>query len=156
MASRRRKHADIEPNLTSLIDVTFLLIVFFVLVSHLNEVEAVDLDLPKPTDAATMLPEAENQVAISVVPAPHGQAAGYRLGERTFWGDKSGLDSLTAQLLAQYRLNPKTNFNIRADRTTRFESVEPALEAVSRAARAARSEQPSAMNPRINLMVVKE
>ena len=154
--SRRRKHADIEPNLTSLIDVTFLLIVFFVLVSHLNEVESVELDLPKPTEPSTLLPEAENQVAISVIPASGGKVAGYRVGERMFGADKSGLDLMAAHVASLYRINPQTNLNIRADRTTRYEFVEPALQAVSIAARAVSGDSAAPVNPRVNLMVVKD
>src|SRR5436190_7382627 len=156
MSSRRRKQADIEPHLTSLIDVTFLLIVFFVLVSHVNEVESVELDLPKPNQPATLLPEAETQVAISVIPAPDGRAEGYRIGDRMFAIDKPGLDSLSAHLASLYRLSPQTNVNIRADRTTQYEFVEPALRAVSIAARSVSSELPAAVNPRVNLMVVKD
>jgi len=89
MASRR-KHAQIEPNLTSLIDVTFLLIVFFVLVSHLNEVESVEVDLPRPTDPRVDAPEAENQVALKRHRRPEGKSAGYRVGERTFSPDRIG------------------------------------------------------------------
>ena len=154
----RRKHTQIEPNLTSLIDVTFLLIVFFVLVSHLNEVESVEVDLPRPTDPASMLPEAENQVALSVIAAPEGKSAGYRVGDRTFSPDRLGLQSLTGHLASLYRLNPQINVNIRADRTTRYEFVEPALQAVSMAARSAVAAAGSAksINPRVNLMVMKD
>jgi biopolymer transport protein ExbD len=73
-----------------------------------------------------------------------------------FATDKSGLDSLSSHLASLYRLNPQTNVNIRADRTTQYEFVEPALRAVSIAARSVSSELPAAVNPRVNLMVVKD
>ena len=50
----RRKHppTQVESNLTSMIDVVFLLIVFFVLVSQVVSREAEPLDLPEVPDAA--------------------------------------------------------------------------------------------------------
>ena len=42
----KRGNAKIEANLTPMIDVTFLLIVFFVLVSQIVEVENVPMSLP--------------------------------------------------------------------------------------------------------------
>lgn len=156
MSRRTRRHADIEPTLTPLIDVTFLLIVFFVLVSHINEAEAVDLDLPRPTRPATVQPEAEHQVAISVIPAIDGQSSGYRIGERVFSPDKVGLETLAAHLASLYLLNPQTNVNLRADRTTHFQYIEPALQAVSKAARLAQNQLATPINPRVNLMVVND
>ena len=152
----KRKPALIEPNLTSLIDVTFLLIVFFVLVSHFNEVSSVDMNLPTPIDPATVLPEAENQVAVSVVPNADGTAAGYRIGDTTYPADKSGMELLTGHLASLYRTNPKTNVNVRADRSTRYEAVEPVMQAVSAAAKHGRDESGSAVMPRVNLMVLKD
>src|SRR5262245_31048224 len=131
MARRPRRHADIEPNLTSLIDVTFLLIVFFVLVSHLHEMEAVELDLPRPTDPATIQPEGENQVAVSVIPGVEGVAQGFRVGEIEFGNDGPGREQLAAHLASLYRLNPLISVNIRADQSTRYEFVEPAMLAAS-------------------------
>ena len=160
MPLRPRRHADIEPNLTSLIDVTFLLIVFFVLVSHLNEMEAVELNLPRPTEPATIQPEGENQVTLSVIPASGGGGGGtingYRVGEETFTGDDAGRELLTAHLASLYRLNPTININVRADQSTHFEFVEPALMAVSTAARRVQAEAGGKVNSRINLMVVAD
>jgi biopolymer transport protein ExbD len=156
MSFRKRKHAQIEPNLTSLIDVTFLLIVFFVLVSHLNEVGAVELDLPRPEDPATILPEAENQASISLIPGADGAATGYRVGDRSFASDAAGMQALTAHLATLYQLNPATNINIRADRATKYEWVEAALQAVSTAARGTRTGAAADISPRVNLMVTRD
>jgi biopolymer transport protein ExbD len=155
---RKRRHAAIEPNLTSLIDVTFLLIVFFVLVSHLNEIEAVELDLPRPLDPATVQPTGENQVALSVIPGPDGAASGYRVGEEVFSHDDSGRELLAAHLVSLYRLNPQIHINVRADQAARFEHVEPAIRAVSIAAQRVQGDAApgGTFNPRVNLMVVAE
>ena len=49
----RRGPAQAQANITPMIDVVFLLIVFFVLVSQIVDLESVDLDLPTPEHAAT-------------------------------------------------------------------------------------------------------
>lgn len=154
---RNRKRAEIEPNLTSLIDVTFLLIVFFVLVSHLAQQETASLDLPKPHNPATLALEAEHQVAITVLPGAGGVAAGYRIGGTDLNSDRAGVDALTAQMVELYQANPRININVRADRGTSYEYVEPVMEAVATAARrvpAVAAVQGGAA--RVNLVVVKE
>ena len=157
MLSRQRERAAIEPNLTSLIDVTFLLIVFFVLVSRLNEIENIDLNLPHPKDAATMLVESEQQVIISVMPAPSGQTTGYRVGVNDFAADAAGVEAMTAHLAELYQMNPGLNVNLRADRSTHYEHIEPVVQAVALAARAAAAagKMREGMG-HINLAVIKE
>src|SRR5262245_14452576 len=130
-----RERGGIEANLTSLIDVTFLLIVFFVLVSRLNEIELVDLDLPSPAHAASEAIESERQVVISLLPGEGGTITAYRVGVSDYPPGKAGCNAITAHLADLYRMNPKLDVNVRADRSTHYEHVEPVIEAVSAAAR---------------------
>jgi biopolymer transport protein ExbD len=154
---RRRKSADIEPNLTSLIDVTFLLIVFFVLVSRLNEVENVDMDLPRPANAASASLEAAQQVVVSVLPAAEGKARAYRVGVIDYPPGQAGVDAVAAHLAKLYQANPELNVNIRADRAIHYEHVEPVMQAVSTAARLARPDTPSApTTAHVNLVVTRD
>ena len=150
---RIHERVGIEPNLTSLIDVTFLLIVFFVLVSRLNEIEHLDLDLPNPRDAATLLLESQRQAIINVLPAEGGQIAGYRVGVVDFAPDQRGLDAMTSHLAGLYQLNPSLDVNVRADRMTNYEHVEPVMRAISTAARSVPGVHGVA---HVNLAVTKE
>lgn len=142
-------------NLTSLIDVTFLLIVFFVLVSRLNEIEQIEMNLPSPAGAATEVLESERQVVINVVPGASGSAAAFRVGVTDFTPDASGLEAMTAHMAGLYQLNPRIDVNIRADRLTRYEHIEPVIGAVSVAARSAVGDRAGA-SARVNLAVVRE
>lgn len=151
---RRRTAALIEPNLTSLIDVTFLLIVFFVLVSRLSEVENVDMDLPAPANTASVALEAPRQVVVSVLPGVDGAAAVYRVGVIDYPPTPAGLDAVTANLLELYRANPDLNVNLRADRAIHYEHVEPLMQAVSRSARLANTA--NARPARLNLVVTRD
>jgi len=47
MGFERRRRASTILNLTPLIDIVFLLLVFFMLTSHFIEDQAIDVDLPK-------------------------------------------------------------------------------------------------------------
>ncbi len=147
-----KERAGIEANLTSLIDVTFLLIVFFVLVSRLNEMEQIEIDLPSPANAATAELKSENQVVINVLPGLEGNAAGYRVGAVDFPPNDSGLKSMTSHLAGLYRLNPALDLDVRAARQTRFDQVEPVMRAISTAAHAV----PGITAAHVNLAVVRE
>ncbi|MCZ6613004.1 MAG: biopolymer transporter ExbD, partial [Planctomycetota bacterium] len=102
----RRGRAEVEANLTPMIDVAFLLIVFFVVVSQIVEVQSVQLDLPTPQDPASERPGEEQRAVINVIPAAGGKTSGYRLGSRVFTADTQGIEAMTAELAALYQRNP--------------------------------------------------
>ncbi len=152
-ALTRQERGQVQANLTPMIDVTFLLIVFFVLVSQIVEVENVDLDLPAPREPASVLPGEESRVVINVLPGPGGKASGYRMGGRMYPAGVHGIEALTTGLAARYRENPGLSVNLRADRTTHYSWVEPVFQAVSAAARL--SGRPE-VTGRVNLVVTRE
>ena len=149
----KRGTAQISGNLTPMIDMTFLLIVFFVLVSRIVSSESVEMRLPEPKNPETETLAEENRVVINVLPGPGGDIEGYRLGGRDYPGDMTGLQAMTAQLTELYRANPAINVNLRADRRTHYEKVEPVMQMISDAARAANSAAGAA---RVNLVVATE
>ncbi len=149
----QRGRAAAQGNLTPLIDVAFLLIVFFVLVSQIVEVESVRMDLPAPQNPASELPGDELRAVINLVPAGGGGIAGYRLGGQTFAADSAGVEALRAALAASYGRNPTLRINLRADRSTHYRWVQPVMRAASTAARQAPG---GPVQPRINLVVVRE
>lgn len=149
----REQPEPIAANLTPMIDVTFLLIVFFVLVSQIVEVENVDLDLPRPEAAASELPGEKSRIVINVVPGAGGDAAGYRMSNRRYVADTAGLEAMARSLAAMYRENPSLGVNLRADRRTDYRWVEPVFQAVSAAARLSGRDD---VKGRVNLVVVKE
>lgn len=148
-----RGPARVEANLTPMIDVTFLLIVFFVLVSRIVDVEHVDLELPRPDDPASAPLGDESRVVINIVPGASGTAEAYRLGSREFPPNEAGLEQLTARLAEALASSPSTQVNLRADQGTHYEWINPVIDAVPEAARA--SGRPN-LTPRLNLVVVRE
>ena len=150
---RSSQPEPIAANMTPMIDVVFLLIVFFVLVSQIVEVENVDLDLPRPEAAASELPGEQSRVVINVIPGAGGDAIGYRMSNHRYMADTAGLESLARSLAAKYRENPALGVNLRADRRTDYRWVEPVFQAVSAAARLSGRAD---VKGRVNLVVVKE
>ena len=148
----RREPATVQMNLTPMIDVSFQLILFFVLVSHVAEVENVDLDLPRPRDPASELPGDQPHVVISVIQGAAGSAAGYRLGGRVYAADSAGLAAMSASLAETWREKPSVAVSLRADRTTHYRWIEPVFTAVAAAARLCGRDD---VNGRINLALVR-
>jgi biopolymer transport protein ExbD len=149
----KQDRGQVQANLTPMIDVTFLLIVFFVLVSQIVEVENVDLDLPTPREPVSELPGEESRVVINVLPGAAGKASGYRMGGRMYAAGTQGIEALTESLAARYSENPGLSVNLRADRTTQYLWIEPVFQAVSAAARL--SGRPD-VTGRVNLVVTRE
>lgn len=149
----KRGNADVQANLTPMIDVTFLLIVFFVLVSQIVEVENVPMDLPRPEEAATARMGDEQRTVINLLPGPNGDVAGYRVGTREFPAGSEGIEQLTSRLVELYLANPSLRINLRADRGTHYQWIEPVLQGISRAARTAGRPDAAA---RVHLVVIRE
>ena len=150
---RSSQPEPIAANLTPMIDVTFLLIIFFVLVSQIVEVENADLDLPRPVEAASELPDDQPRIVINVLRGAGGDAVGYRMSNKRYMADTTGLEALARSLAAMYRQNPALGVNLRADRRTDYRWVEPVFQAVSAAARLSGRDD---VKGRVNLVVVKE
>ena len=146
-----RGPARVEANMTPMIDVTFLLIVFFVLVSQIVDSETVEMSLPELSDPATVAPEEERRLVINVSPGPDHTALDFRLGGVAFTPDPDGRDALVAAIAASLEQNPNARINLRADRRTHYEFVQPALEAIARGAARVADAQ-----PRVNLVIIPE
>lgn len=149
----RRGPAQAQTNITPMIDVVFLLIVFFVLVSQIVDLESVDLDLPTPEHAATHLPEEEPRAVVNVLPGPGGECEGYRMGGQEYAPTPAGLAELRSALVTRYQETPGLRVNLRADRLTNYRWVSPVLILVRQAAGSAGVGLDGA---RMNLVVIRE
>ena len=146
----RRGAAKIEANLTPMIDMTFLLVVFFVLVSQISEIENVEMELPMPQPSASAPPPEETRSVLNVLPGEDGQAIGYRLNLIDFPLGEEGIESMRAELTRLYRTQPDLRINLRADRRTHQKNIDPVFGAINRAAREADRNDAA----RVNLVVV--
>lgn len=153
----QRGPARIAANLTPMIDVTFLLIVFFVVVSQIVEVDNIKLEPPRPDDPATEVDVGQRRVVVNVVPGIGDGALAYRCDGQEYAVDDAGQESLRAALERMYRANPVLAVNLRADRRTAYVHVEPVMQLVAEAADAAgtaRGGEP--ITAQVNLVVAKD
>lgn len=148
MASKiyKRGTATPEMNITPLIDVTFLLIIFFMLVNNIVGEEMVEMVVPELTDPmAQPLGETQRRVVVNVAPMPgsslsareanpllySGEAFQVKVGTREFaLNDMAGV---TATLRDSVARNPGVEVLLRADAALFYEQVQPVLIAITRA-----------------------
>ena len=127
MLRRTCTPTTIHANMTPMIDVIFLLIVFFVAVSQIVDREAVSMDLPMPTNPQAGLAEKTNRVVINVIPLENGDVAGILVGGHTISFDD--MDGLRGVL--QTRLNAgNPTIQLRADRSTNYQHIYAILKAI--------------------------
>ncbi len=66
MGSKPRRHSNVVLNLTPLIDIVFLLLVFFMLTAHFIEEERIDIKLPTASSSDSM--EDDKYVTVTLTP----------------------------------------------------------------------------------------
>ncbi len=145
-----RGPARIEANLTPMIDITFLLVVFFVVVSTISEVESVEMELPKPQPTASAPPPEQSRSVLNVLPDEEGEAIGYRLNTVEYPLGNAGILALQNALVPMLRNNPELRINLRADRRTSQRHIAPLLNAI----RDANTRAGRGRAARVNLVVV--
>jgi len=152
----KRGRAQLAANMTPMIDVSFLLIVFFVLVSRIVDLENPrEIRLPALEEALTEPLYEQDRVVINVVPRSDdgSEVRHYGLGMQEYPPTAEGEEAMIDHLARLFRGNPDLQVNLRASQSTMYEGVEPAMHAVSIAA--ARSGV-QGLRPRVNLVVLRE
>ncbi|MEE2907592.1 MAG: biopolymer transporter ExbD [Planctomycetota bacterium] len=132
----RRGPVQAQASLTPMIDVVFLLVVFFVAVSQLVDRDRVDMDLPAPSPSAAHQPEEGMRAVVNVLPGPGGSSLGYQVDGLIFAVDKNGQADLIAHLRRRLEQAPDLFVNVRADQRTGWGWVAPVLGAARHAASA--------------------
>ena len=121
-------------NLTPMIDIVFLLIVFFLLTAQLSSQRLTELSLPR-TATEQDSRSSDTPGVINVVPHAEVESAGgdYRLGTRVFSASTFGLQQLEMELRGLRARTPDAVIVVRADRSEDSQRVVVALRAASRA-----------------------
>ncbi|MDP7189555.1 MAG: biopolymer transporter ExbD [Phycisphaerales bacterium] len=147
----RRPALPVQANMTSLIDVVFLLIVFFVLVSRIVDEDRPRLDLPSPRPPATVVAAIGPRAVISVVPS-EANTARYHLAGRYYPADKAGRAAIGSVLTDMLARNARTAIQIRAGRDTPWNVVAPLLDEAREAGTRAALQHPV----RVQLAAIRE
>lgn len=111
-------------NVTSLIDIVFLLIIFFLVASHVARSEAVEpVELPRISDPAGDESESPRRVVVTV------------MADRSMWvGGRQVLLPQVEQLIlsASQETGSELEVRIRADHMATYNEIEPVLLACAR------------------------
>ncbi|HJN71491.1 MAG TPA: biopolymer transporter ExbD [Phycisphaerales bacterium] len=140
---KRTAAITLNANMTPMIDVTFLLIVFFVVVSQIVDRDVISLVLPAPENPAAMVTSSEHKMVINLVPLSDGSIKKIIVGKHSVGtNEMKKLSSVISQGLA----SGTSEVHLRADRSTKYEHVHQVIEAVRGAGG----------NPRLHLVVDME
>ena len=139
-------------NLTPMIDMTFLLVVFFVLVSRITAVEQVPMELPVPTDPASSSPDDAPRIVVNLPGGERGDAGVATLDQTVYQLDSPGLRDLEIELRRRLTSSPELQVNLRADRRLQYATVSPVIDTIARSGNGAG--RPDGV--RVNLVVMNE
>jgi biopolymer transport protein TolR len=117
------------PNMTPMIDITFLLLTFFTLSSHFASAEKIELDLPRPDNNRAEERRFPDKVIINLIYTGEGMPAILRMGAF----DLDSVPELAEHLAPVARHNAHTQVILRADRRLPFGQVRQVMETISAA-----------------------
>jgi len=118
MKLRRKDQDEVAIDMSPMIDMVFLLLIFFIVASQIIKVEKVKIEIPDAVYAK--VPEDETG-RFSITVAPDGQL---------YVGTEPvEIDGLKARLTTEMELDPKVRIVIRADRGVKYETDEKIMEA---------------------------
>lgn len=133
MSSTREDKQSRDPvsfNMTPMIDVVFLLIIFFMLVSTFASAENIPLDLPKPENSQAKNVKLPDRVVINCKPAnPADPRSGvvYSVGPNR----AENLAVIAERLAAAKAAYPNTRAVIRADKRLPYAAVREVMRTVA-------------------------
>jgi len=142
---KRNAAITLNANMTPMIDVTFLLIVFFVVVSQIVDRDVIPLDLPAPEHAKAMVSDAENKMVVNIVPHTDGSVAGIVVGQYTIDTNEMAKLAIVSEGLS----TGTSEIHLRADRATEYQYIHRVIEAIREAGSTTRT-------PRLHLVVDME
>jgi biopolymer transport protein ExbD len=133
MARKSREPAKLELNLTSMMDVVFQLIIFFLLINNMSSAELPKLKPPEPVESKAIEPDPnERRVIINVIPeGTTGRVERLRIGIRDIAAGDYGV--LTDLLKIEKETNEKVQIDLRADASVYYEHVQPVMNAITAA-----------------------
>lgn len=101
-------------NLTPMIDVVFLLLIFFVLIAQFSWEERAEIRLPEPKPSAAKYIYSPDVLTVTVICDPQGELLGYQSEGQLI--QPGQITILAEKLVERKRTNPQVQVNLRADR----------------------------------------
>jgi len=114
-------------NMTPMIDVTFLLLTFFMLASHFASAEKIDVNLPQPDNTQAVDHRFKDKVIINMIYTDKQSEPVLTLGPLPVTSRLELADRL-AEIAGQ---NPQTEVMLRADRRLSYGDVREVMEVIA-------------------------
>lgn len=115
-----------------MVDVIFMLTIFFMLVSRFSSAEQIPMELPKPHESQAKVMKLPKRVVINCRPAqptdPTGRPVLYSMGPN----QPEPLSVIADRLATMRRQSPDLKVVIRADRRLHYADVRAVMRAVAR------------------------
>ena len=127
---RRGLDRSLHINLTPMIDVVFLLLIFFVLIAQFSSRQRAQVQLPRPEPSAAKYLYSPDVLTISVTCDQQGKLSGYQIEGQKIRPEQ--IDVLAHVLAARRKANPQVEVNLRADRRADGKVIEALMAACAR------------------------
>ncbi|UCD28109.1 MAG: biopolymer transporter ExbD [Planctomycetota bacterium] len=114
-------------NMTPMIDVTFLLLTFFMLASHFASAEKIDVDLPQPDNNQSVDRRFKDKIIINMLYHNQYTEPSLTLGPIVV----TSVNELSDRLHELGRQNPKAEVILRADRRLSYGNVKQIMEIIA-------------------------
>lgn len=144
MSHRKRQFVVAQLNMTPMIDVTFQLIIFFLLVNNIASEESVEMMVPSLHEPRTRELTEGDRVTVNVMPMPYdprqrgdnplaftGEAVGVKVGMNAY--GMNDMARVRADLADSRARNPKIEVVLRADGALYYRDVQRVMGAISAA-----------------------
>ncbi len=129
---RRQTFGAMGFNATPMVDVIFLLTIFFMLVTRFSSAEQIAMDLPKPKDSQAKVTKMPERVVINCrlgdPDSPSGRSVLYGIGPNR----PEPLGVISDRLAAMKQASPALKVVVRADRRLRYADVRAVMRVIAR------------------------
>lgn len=120
MAAKKMKRVGIKIDMTPMVDVAFLLLIFFMSTSQFDPPQKVQIQIPE-SHSNLKVPESD----VMVLSISKDNEILYQLGKNP--QEMTDLGSLEQVVMEQRRRNPRTRVAIRADKESEYGTMEDVM-----------------------------
>lgn len=127
----RRPRGGMSFNATPMVDVIFLLTIFFMLVTRFSSAEQVRMELPAPDESQAKVPRTPQRVTINCrvgdAEDPAASPVRYSIGPNR----PEPLWAIGERLQGMHRVSPELAVIVRADRRLPYSAVRPVMDMIA-------------------------
>lgn len=123
-SGRYRPVGELRLNLTALVDVTILVLTFFMVVNQFASAERIEMEVPQPNNSLARDKRIADNVVINIIEQGESKPASYQIGPIPV----DTITQLADRLRAEKRSQPNLEVILRADRRLPYRQVREVME----------------------------